>query len=89
MNSIRIYKILAGKFSEEEAINIMEYIESAKTSCTGKGPGTPDGFCKLREELHRKFHKLHMKITIGLVIVMAISIILTKALAQAVIKREE
>jgi len=80
MDRIKVYKILANKFSGEEAELIMKYIESAR-QCSSL-----EKLNELRLMIEMKYQKLDTKIIVGLIIVAGISIIMVKALANAVLK---
>lgn len=80
MNRIKVYKILANKFSGEEAEILMKYIESAG-QCSSL-----EKLNELRLMMEMKYQKLDTKIIVGLIIVAGISIIMVKVLANAVLK---
>ncbi|MCX5814435.1 MAG: hypothetical protein NT178_18120 [Proteobacteria bacterium] len=86
MDKIRVYKILASKFNESEAETIIDYVESAKRCKTPSGMDLTERVQKLELDLKLQYHKLDKKIIMGLIIVMGITLILIKSLAQAVLK---
>jgi len=78
---LKVYQILANRFSHEEAITIIDYIESMRTL-----PADNTEIIKLRGDINLKLIKLNHKIKIGLVLVMGITVILLRVIWVALTK---
>ncbi|OPY61013.1 MAG: hypothetical protein A4E57_04302 [Syntrophorhabdaceae bacterium PtaU1.Bin034] len=78
---LKVYQILVTKFSHEEAITIIDYIESMRTL-----PADNTEIIKLRGDMDLKLIKLDGKIKIGLILVMGITVILLRVMWVALTK---